>query len=372
MKIHECIIIWAGPAGIGMALKLKELGIAPIILEQDEIWSSFIKWNSKTCFITPSFPGNAFGQVDLNSIDYASSPGFFHMQEHLNGKQYAHYLKKMVEVYALLVKENNKVIKVEKHDRYFSIHTENNTYKSRYLISGVGEFQFPYHGNIDGYNNALHSSQIKDYSQFNDPTSVVPIIGWYESSIDIAYNLYKKGIKSHIICPHQINNFHTSDPSKWLSLHTSMRFRELQHAEYITTSQDTIRKITKQASNYLLAWKKSKNYKYTHTPILATWFHSGLSYLGEHVSYTDKNIPELNKYDELEKTSNIFIVGPSVRHGDIIFCFIYKFRLRFGVVALEIAKRLGKNLPEKQIKDSWEKQGFYLSNLEPCWDECMC
>ncbi|WP_256386509.1 hypothetical protein [Hydrocoleum sp. CS-953] len=31
----------------------------------------------------------------------------------------------------------------------------------------------------------------------------------------------------------------------------------------------------------------------------------------------------------------------SVRHGDLIFCFIYKFQQRFAVVGNGIAQRLG-------------------------------
>ena len=48
----------------------------------------------------------------------------------------------------------------------------------------------------------------------------------------------------------------------------------------------------------------------------------------------------LNEHDESRKTPGLFLVGPQVRHEDLILCFIYKYRQRFGVVANAIGERL--------------------------------
>ncbi|KAH8096496.1 pyridine nucleotide-disulfide oxidoreductase [Aureococcus anophagefferens] len=48
--------------------------------------------------------------------------------------------------------------------------------------------------------------------------------------------------------------------------------------------------------------------------------------------------PLLNEYDESTTTPGLFLVGPAVIHGDLSFCFVYKFRQRFGVVADAIAR----------------------------------
>ena len=40
--------------------------------------------------------------------------------------------------------------------------------------------------------------------------------------------------------------------------------------------------------------------------------------------------PLLTDEDESTKVPGVFLVGPSVRHGELSFCFIYKFRQRFG------------------------------------------
>ena len=53
--------------------------------------------------------------------------------------------------------------------------------------------------------------------------------------------------------------------------------------------------------------------------------------------------PLLTHEDESTKVPGVFLVGPSVRHGELSFCFIYKFRQRFGIVANAICRSLGRD-----------------------------
>ena len=53
--------------------------------------------------------------------------------------------------------------------------------------------------------------------------------------------------------------------------------------------------------------------------------------------------PLLTLQDESTATPGLFLAGPSVRHGELSFCFVYKFRQRFGVVADAICKGLGRD-----------------------------
>ncbi|BBU38874.1 pyridine nucleotide-disulfide oxidoreductase [Aeribacillus composti] len=63
------LIVGAGPAGIGMGILLKQLGIKNFgILERDRIGSSFMQWPKEMRFITPSFTGQGFGALDLNAV----------------------------------------------------------------------------------------------------------------------------------------------------------------------------------------------------------------------------------------------------------------------------------------------------------------
>ena len=79
--------------------------------------------------------------------------------------------------------------------------------------------------------------------------------------------------------------------------------------------------------------------------------------------------PSLTDNDESTLAPGLFLCGPSVRHDGHIFCFIYKYRQRFAVVAKEIATSLG--LPADGLEDyrSW---GMYLDDLSVCGEACVC
>lgn len=373
MKTYECIIVWAWAAWIGVALKLQEAWVDCLALEWDEIWSSFKKWNSETRFISPSFPGNAFGQVDLNSIHHETSPGLMLRKEHISGKEYAQYLEKVVEKYDVDIVEGVKVTWLRKENDIFTLQAVwGIEYSCQYLISAIGEFGRPSNGEITGAEHALHSSKILDYESYTSENKVIPIIGGYESSVDAAWGLYKKWRKSHIFCPHEMDEITTSDPSQILSLYSLERLREMREHNAVDFSRDYIVEIQKENNKYVLIGEKRERYNFSETPILAIWFKTDLPFLWESVSYRSDGFPKLTDTDELKKTKKIFVVGPHVRQGELIFCFVYKYRLRFWVVALEIAKRLWKDINYYALQESWEKQGFYLDHLTACWDECVC
>ena len=64
----------------------------------------------------------------------------------------------------------------------------------------------------------------------------------------------------------------------------------------------------------------------------------------------------------------LFLVGPSVRHGELSFCFIYKFRQRFGIVADAICRGLGRDT--KLAVEEARKTNMYLDDLTCCKVEC--
>ena len=78
--------------------------------------------------------------------------------------------------------------------------------------------------------------------------------------------------------------------------------------------------------------------------------------------------PLLNKLDESTTTPGLFLVGPAVRHGDLSFCFVYKFRQRFGIVADAIAKGLGRETAA--AVDAARDMNMYLDDFECCKAAC--
>ena len=63
----------------------------------------------------------------------------------------------------------------------------------------------------------------------------------------------------------------------------------------------------------------------------------------------------------------LYLCGPAVRHDKQVFCFIYKYRQRFAVVAKSIANSLG--LPAEAL-EAYRQWGMYLDDLSCCGEEC--
>ena len=83
----------------------------------------------------------------------------------------------------------------------------------------------------------------------------------------------------------------------------------------------------------------------------------------------DDGFPLLSENDESTVVPGMFLCGPAVRHGGQIFCFIYKYRQRFAVVAKAIATAL--ELPAEQL-EMYRNWGMYLDDLSCCGEECVC
>ena len=72
--------------------------------------------------------------------------------------------------------------------------------------------------------------------------------------------------------------------------------------------------------------------------------------------------------DESTKTPGVFLVGPSVSHGQLSFCFVYKFRQRFGIVANAICRGLGRDTAEAVAE--CRRTNMYLDDFACCEDAC--
>lgn len=70
----------------------------------------------------------------------------------------------------------------------------------------------------------------------------------------------------------------------------------------------------------------------------------------------------------LTQVPGTFLVGPTVSHGKLSFCFIYKFRQRFGIVANAICTGLGRDTT--QAVEACRKMNMYLDDFSCCESAC--
>ncbi|MEM6642297.1 MAG: NAD(P)/FAD-dependent oxidoreductase [Bacteroidota bacterium] len=366
----EVIIVGAGAAGIGVAVLLKKLGLDFIILEKDEIGSSFNKWPKETKFISPSFTGNFFKMVDLNAITPDTSPALSLMTEHPTGEDYVAYLEGVVNFHELPVYTGIEVKSVEKSKNSFLLRTNLGEYKSGYLVWAAGEYQYPKTNGFAGSELCTHYSNIESFTDLIGDSHIV--IGAYESGFDAMANLVAEGKKVSLLDQENYLEHVESDSSYCLSPFTRDRIHQvLDGLDYHPDTRAT--SVTFDDGQYVVTTEDGKIFTSDQKPINCTGFDSSLALVGEHFLLKKDGYPLLNEVDESIKTDDLFLVGPQVKHDDALFCFIYKYRQRFAIVAEAIAKRAkvkGKLI--KEVLEEYKELNFYLDDLSCCDGECAC
>ena len=365
----EVVIVGAGAAGIGCGVVLKDLGIENfVIVERHQVGASFSRWPEEMRFITPSFPSHGFGLLDLNAAVLNTSPGFSFQKEHLSGKEYALYLENIADYFELPIKTETdvKVIKVLTENRGFVIETSQGELETQFLIWAAGEFQYPNLNPFPGADLCIHNSQVPSWTQLQGEEFVV--IGGYESGVDAASNLTALEKKVTLIDRQSSWLNFDADPSISLSPYSRKRLQiahSMGELELIGETQvETVKKVKK---GYLVQSEHEEWFSPTQ-PILCTGFNSSLKQIAPLFDWTNGHVA-LTEDDESTLTRGLFVVGPSVRHGDLIFCFIYKFRQRFAVVANAIAQRLGI---DTTVLEEYRKEGLFLDDLSCCGNDCVC
>ena len=109
--------------------------------------------------------------------------------------------------------------------------------------------------------------------------------------------------------------------------------------------------IHKSNDLYQLQLKEGNTITSNSRPISATGFALVKDPIEEFIIEREDGNPKLNeKTDEFYGQKNLYLTGPSVRHDNHIFCFIYKFRQRFGVIVEDILK---KRITKMKLLNYW-------------------
>lgn len=372
-ETHPVIIIGAGPAGIGCAIALQTCGIPVRLLDAQGVGSSFENWPRQMRLITPSFHGNSFGMVDLNALSPQTSPADFLHTQHPSGEEYARYLKALVYHYELKVEAPVRVHRITPQPNgEFSIETRQGRYRAAHVIWAAGEFGRPDDGGIRGADLCTHNSRVRDWEEMASQGHKFTIIGGYESGIDAAINLMNLGKDVHVLSRGEPWGSDDPDPSRSLSPHTRDRLKgallEASGQVHFYKNANIVQ-IHRTLEGYDLLDGEGTPFQSTTRPILATGFHHALEPI-RHLWAWEKGLPVFSpEADESTLHPGLFYSGPSLTHQSMLFCFIYKFRARFGVIARSIAQRLGCEW-EGPLK-LWRSRGFMLDDLSCCLD-CQC
>ncbi len=363
------IIVGAGAAGVGVAIALAQAGIENILLvDRDTVGSSFASWPEETRFITPSFPSNSIGMLDLNSIAIGVSPAFSMRVEHPTGQEYASHLQDLAGFFELPLLEDTNVLGIEKEGDLFVIETEKITLEAKNVIWAAGEYQYPSLNLFDGSEHCRHTSTVAKYGDLEGDDFL--IIGGYESGIDAAYHLAKCGKKVSVFDINGPWASESSDPSIALSTFSFERMEHPSFGENVNLfAETTIQSVTLENGVYEVKTQDGKTFQSNVQPLLASGFDGSHKFVSHLFEERDDGFPSLTERDESTILPGMFLCGPSVRHDGHIFCFIFKYRQRFAIVAQAIASSLG--LPTEEFVDAYRSWGMYLDDLSCCGQECL-
>ncbi|NEZ57071.1 NAD(P)-binding domain-containing protein [Adonisia turfae] len=365
---YDVVIVGAGAAGIGCGVVLKELGLEHFtILDRHQVGASFSRWPEEMNFITPSFPSHGFGLLDLNAVTLKTSPAIAFRREHISGKQYALYLQTVADHFELPIQTEIDVQSVTHLPQGgFTLRTSSGEISTQFVIWAAGEYQYPRLNTFPGAEHCVHNSQIQSWTDLEGDEFI--IIGGYESGMDAAANLVAIGKKVGVLDRTGAWANPDTDPSVSLSPYTLQRLEFVYNTGRLDLVGNAPIEEVKPISGGYAVYSEYQKWVTAHPPILCTGFDTSLKQISPLFDWS-KGYAALTENDESTLTPGLFVSGPSVRHGDLIFCFIYKFRQRFAVIANAIAQRLSI---DPTPLDAYRQAGLFLDDLSCCDNDCIC
>jgi len=371
----DVAVVGAGAAGVGVGAALRVLGITNFaLLDRQGVGATFDLWPEEMRFITPSFTSNAFGMTDLNAVVPETSPAYSLRREHPSGPEYADYLRSVAAHFDLPVARSVEVEGLEAlPGGGFRLHTPGGTLRARTVVWATGEFQYPATAPFAGAELCLHSSRVGSYSGLVPPEGETIVIGGFESGMDAAVNLANQGGRVRVIEPDPVWDSREADPSRTLAPYTMERLDAALDTERVTLEEGAKVTSVDQTSNgsrgYVVHSADGHIWQTPVRPILANGFEGGLGRVSGFFEWDEQGAALLTADDESTLAPGLFLAGPEVRHGALIFCFIYKFRTRFPVIARAIGEGFGIDTESLEV---YREHGMYLDDLDACSDECVC
>ena len=367
--VYDVVVVGAGAAGVGVAVALRHAGIENfVVCERHTVGASFASWPTQTRFITPSYPTNSIGMLDLNSIAIKTSPAYSLEVEHPTGEEYAMYLQLVARIFGLPVRSDTDVVQVTKADDGFRIVTPKETLRAKHVIWAAGEFQYPRLNGFVGSELCRHTATIGSYDELDGDDFIV--VGGYESGVDVAYHLARRGKRVRMFDKNRPWVEDSSDPSVAFSPFTLERIRDNRFFRQVELyPHTTIASVTHIDDMYQVTTHEGARYQTRVPPLFAGGFDGSQKLVADLFERREDGSLLLSEHDESTIVPGMFLCGPAVRHDKHVFCFIFKYRQRFAVVAKAIATSL--DLPAEAL-EAYRSWGMYLDDLSNCGEECVC
>lgn len=369
--VHDVVIVGAGPAGLGVAAALRRLDITATIVDREAIGASFRRWPEGTRLLTPSFTGNLFGAVDLNAITPDTSPALTLNEEHPSGARYADYLETVAKLHDLAVETGVDVTDVRPDGAALRVVTSDGPdLGARSVVWAAGEAAYPRHGGFPGADRCVRTIEVDRFA--DHPGDDLVVIGGYESGIDAACQLVAAGRTVTVIDPSAPWEVVDADPSHALAPHTHDRLRRAHATDRLRlVGHVAVEAVMSVGDGFVVHSASGETWDSDGPPLLATGFVGSLTLLRERFAFDEHGRVEVTEEgDESTVVPHLHLAGPALAHRQQIFCFIYKFRQRFAIVAGAIAADLGVD-PAPLLAEHADAN-ILLDDLSCCDRDCAC
>jgi putative flavoprotein involved in K+ transport len=367
---HDVVVIGAGPAGIGVAAALARIGVEALVVDRCRIGASFRRWPLGMRLLTPSFTGNQFGAVDLNAVTPDTSPALSLVDEHPTGEAYARYLEMVVELEALQVRTGLHVTDVApRPDGLLDVMSyDSPPLTARAAVWAAGELQYPRTDGFLGVELCQPTATVTDWDLVEGDELIV--VGGYESGIDAAISLVERGRSVIVLDRDAPWETIDPDPSRSLAPHTHGRLRRAHATGRLELVGDVdVVRVEELGGSFAIDAADGSAWKCDAPPLLAIGFSGSLELVRDRFAFdADGRVVVTEDGDASTVVPGLYLAGPMLAHRDAIFCFIYKFRQRFGVVARAIGHQLGV---DTEPLEALRRHGFLLDDLS-CCDDCAC
>jgi thioredoxin reductase (NADPH) len=178
---YDIIIIGAGPIGLTCGIESVKQNLSHLIIEKGCLVNSIYNYPANMTFFSTS------ERLEIGEIPFVSHGDKPTRREALE------YYRRVKEAWKLNVNTYEKVINIEGEENSFTITSDKNSYRTKYVIISTGFFDYPNLLNIKGED----LPKVKHYFTEAHPYAYldVAVIGAGNSAVDVALETFRRGAK---------------------------------------------------------------------------------------------------------------------------------------------------------------------------------
>lgn len=185
LRIHDVIIIGAGPIGLACAIEAQKRGLNYLVLEKGCIVNSVYNYPTNMTFFSTS------EKIEIGGVPFVS-----HGMKPTR-KEALEYYRRVSEAYGLNISVYERVHMIEKAGGVFKVFSEKRTYVCRSLVIATGYYDNPNLLGVPGED----LPKVKHYFDEGHSYSGLDtaVIGAGNSAVDVALELFRVGARVTMI-----------------------------------------------------------------------------------------------------------------------------------------------------------------------------